>query len=78
MNKKEFSFIQHDLIPRTLVIGNIAIIHLVYVLATGGDILTLSGIGASILLLTAGIFKQNKYALILGMVLYILILGLSF
>lgn len=78
MNKKEFSVIQHNLIPRSLVVGNIAVIQLIYLLATGGNILIVSSILISILSLIAGIFKQNKYALIFGMALYLLILGFSF
>lgn len=74
MNIKAFSFIQHQLIPMALIAGNIALAHLIYLIANGDDHYTLWATVICITALTIGILRSNRYLLIGATVLYSIVL----
>lgn len=74
MNMKGFSLIQHKLIPTALIVGNIAVAHIIYLIAKGDYSYILWATAASIIALTIGTVQANKYLLIVGIVSYLLLL----
>lgn len=78
MNLKEFRLIQHNLIPLALIAGNIALGHLIYLLANGEWDFSLYATAISITALTTGIIKSNKYLLLAGTLFYFVILIVGF
>lgn len=74
MNIKAFSFIQHQLIPTALIAENIALVHLIYLLAKGDYNYPLWATLICITALTIGILRANKFLLIGATVLYSIVL----
>jgi len=76
MNMKAFSLIQHKLIPTALIAGNIAVVHLIYLLAKGDYSYVLWATVVCIISLTIGIIRASKYLLLAGIIFYsALVLG---
>lgn len=74
MNMKAFSLIQHKLIPTALIAGNIALVHLIYLLAKGDYSHTLSATALCIISLIIGILLANKYFLLAGIISYTILM----
>ncbi len=70
MNMKAFSLIQHKLIPTALIAGNIAVVHLIYLLAKGDYGYNLCAVAASIICLVIGIIRASKYLLLTAIIFY--------
>jgi len=64
------SFVQHKLIPTALVAGNIAVVHLIYMLARGDYGYGLWATAACIAGLTIGTIRGNKYLLVAAATIY--------
>lgn len=77
MNRKAFSLIQHKLIPTALIAGNIALVHLIYLLAEGDSGYFLTAIAICIIVMATGILRPNKYVLLAGLVAYVLVFTFS-
>jgi len=71
---KEFRLIQHNLIPLALIAGNIAIAHLIYLLAIGLYGYNLVMVSMGVTALTLGIVRPNKYLLLAGIIFYTVVL----
>ncbi|MDR6782748.1 hypothetical protein ABIE26_000765 [Pedobacter africanus] len=71
---KTFAFIQHQLIPRALIAGNIAVVHLIFLLAKADYGYVLWATACCIVMLTAGIVRASKYLLIAGITAYLAVL----
>jgi hypothetical protein len=78
MNKKAFALIQHKLIPTTLIAGNIALVHLIYLLEKGGSTYSLVLTAGSVIVLTTAILRPHKYLLLMGIFFYAAVLLLTF
>ena len=74
MNIKTFSFIQHQLIPTALISGNIALVHLIYLLSKGDYNYALWATIICLTTLTIGIVRANKYFLMGGIGFYSMML----
>ncbi|MNL20736.1 hypothetical protein D3C87_1419950 [compost metagenome] len=74
MSLSNHSFVQHKLIPTALIAGNIAVIHLIYMLAKGNYGYSLWATAACIAGLTIGTLRGNKYLLIAAAAIYFAIL----
>lgn len=77
MNKKTFSLIQHKLIPTALITGNIALVHLIYLLEKGGDSYSIVLTAAAVVVLSTAILRPKKYLLMAGIIFYTSILALT-
>jgi hypothetical protein len=77
MNKKAFGLIQHKLIPTTLIAGNIALAHLIYLLEKGGNSYSLILTAVSVIVLAAAILRPHKYLLLTSIFFYAAVLLLT-
>lgn len=71
---KAFTLIQHKLIPGALIAVNIAIVHLIFLLAKADYSYSLWITALCAIALAIGIVRASKYLLVAGMVLYLLVL----
>lgn len=76
---KEFKLIEHNLIPLTLFMLNISVVHVIYLiyisqLYSGHAIL----ITASTVVMTVGVVRKSKWMMIPASLIYLIALVLSF
>ncbi len=67
---KEAKLIQHTLIPIALIFGNIAIAHFIYLIARESLNANVLFVVFGLALLSTGVFKANKFLLLLGIIAY--------
>lgn len=71
---KASKLIQHNLIPVTLIAGNVALAHLIYLIANGLFGLPLLTLAIIIVMMVLGVLRADKILLSVGSLAYTLLL----